>query len=416
MNRNSRRSSASGIGRRGFTLVEVLVVIAIISLLISLLIPAVQSAREAARSTQCRSNLRQFGIGLHIFADKDPEDRLCTGAYDYLRDGCVDTYGWVADLVNHGIAAPQQMLCPASQYRGSEKLNDLIGFTVTANGGTLGPKDGNTADRLAAGACAGFAENDAYTGDSGIPAGTSAGTAPAARIAIVNGLLDKGYGTNYAASWFLVRSTPKLVTNSSYGVVTLETLKGRDATLPGLTRRMLDNCGIVSSAIPIMGCAAPGDIHEASLSDALPGYMEAGARLAESFNDGPSYYDPTTEDIELMPPGTDVVEAINGDVLPTPSMPVGSGGIDGRLWLQDTRDWYAVHGARKLLSCNILMADGSVKTFTDQNGDRYLNPGFDLEGVGNVFDGYTDSAVDLPPFECYSGPFIDNTIYKGRFE
>jgi len=54
--------------RKGFSLMETLVVVSTTALLLGLLLPSLQTARQQAQRTSCLSNLRQLAIAAHSYA------------------------------------------------------------------------------------------------------------------------------------------------------------------------------------------------------------------------------------------------------------------------------------------------------------------------------------------------------------
>ncbi|OPY88939.1 MAG: hypothetical protein A4E71_00135 [Smithella sp. PtaU1.Bin162] len=60
-----------------FTLIELLTIIAIIAMLASMLFPSLREARNVANSTNCKSNLKQLGLGIHLYASDNSETLPC---------------------------------------------------------------------------------------------------------------------------------------------------------------------------------------------------------------------------------------------------------------------------------------------------------------------------------------------------
>ena len=69
----------------GFTLIELLVVIAIVGLLVALLFPAVSATREASRRMTCTNNLRQIGVALQMYHEK--QNRYPIGGIEWRGGG-----------------------------------------------------------------------------------------------------------------------------------------------------------------------------------------------------------------------------------------------------------------------------------------------------------------------------------------
>ena len=111
--------SSAAVVRRGFTLVELLLVLALISILAGLLFPVVALARRSAQATSCLSNFHQATLATLVYAD-DYDDRLMPVNHrpGLPPDPALDR-GWPQLLVPYLRGAFRTFECPADA-RGPE--------------------------------------------------------------------------------------------------------------------------------------------------------------------------------------------------------------------------------------------------------------------------------------------------------
>jgi prepilin-type N-terminal cleavage/methylation domain-containing protein len=98
-------------GRRGFTLIEILVVIGLIGVLLALLLPALEKARERANNVRCANNLSQIGLGLLLYAN-DNRGAFPRTLYDPGAPLCVDTNAAAPEPFGAGGPQPNDTTSP----------------------------------------------------------------------------------------------------------------------------------------------------------------------------------------------------------------------------------------------------------------------------------------------------------------
>ena len=343
-----------------FTLIELLVAISIIGMLVAMLFPALNAARAASRKAACSSNLRQFGIGLHANAQRNKA--FCSGAFDWRRDGCVTEIGWVADLVKQGTPVGE-MLCPASNARICSTFNDLLNLDVSVADDCV--------DRLG---------SEAATNPDGSPlvnpcrAIVEQGLAPGSeprRALVERKVFLEHFNTNYTATWWLARTGLLLDENGNIKSDKAGCTPGRlerHSTLGPLTPSRADTASASTSFIPLLGCGSLGNQLSMDIGDNVSGDF-----TAVGMTRGP-----------VTNPGMDTPIFADG----TPQTGADGWWATWNTTLQDYRGFAPVHRG----VCNILFADGSVRSFIDENDDGFLNNGF----RPTAENGFTSAETELP--------------------
>jgi prepilin-type N-terminal cleavage/methylation domain-containing protein len=365
--RNDCRSRATA--RSGFTLVEMLVVISIIGILVGLTLPAINAAREASRSTSCQSNLRQIGTSM-LARNEAKSGPLCTGNFDWLEDGSVTDIGWIADLVANGVLV-SELRCPSNEAQLSKTINQLIEMpTALAADEACVPRLGRVAQTqpdgsLLRGLCREIGED-------------SIGVGPGRNAMIEARILKKGFNTNYAASWWLVRSEVKLDSEGNPeptdGACSLD-LRSLNVTAGPLSTRRIDVARAAANTVPLMA-----DGRSVGTLKANVGEFGAGVSLAANLFGGP-------------------VDRLTGGPADAPSTTRDGPGGWWAYWnkqvLQDYSNMVPLHRN----ACNVLMADMSVQSLYDTNRDGYINNGFPQIGY---FASDEVEAESLSLFSLYS--------------
>lgn len=113
---------------RGFTLVELLVVISIIALLMALLMPALAAVQKHAKSVICQSRLRQWGLYYAMYTED-----VTGGFFSKTKNATSSSNEWMAILDYYNGEPAKLLFCPIAVVPGPDKNGSTFSAYLANN-------------------------------------------------------------------------------------------------------------------------------------------------------------------------------------------------------------------------------------------------------------------------------------------